>query len=245
MDPDESVVTNHYFRERILATGLPWRVRDIGTNIEMLLIPPGRFMMGASPDDLEAKSDEKPVHEVLISNAFYLGRTPVTQAQWTHSAKTNRRPSFYKGSDSRPVESVSYDMIQEFNTRTGLRLPTEAEWEYACRAGSSAPLYGVLNDIAWHQGNRGEPRQMHNVLEKNPNALGLYDMIGNVWEWCEDFFGNYSTATMVNPKGPMSGEEHLLRGGYFDSLHCSASMRLPKKSHFYNSYSGFRAARTP
>ena len=245
MDPDESVVTNHYFRERILATGLPWRVRDIGTNIEMLLIPPGRFMMGASPDDLEAKSDEKPVHEVLISNAFYLGRTPVTQAQWTHSAKTNRWPSFYKGSDSRPVESVSYDMIQEFNTRTGLRLPTEAEWEYACRAGSSAPLYGVLNDIAWHQGNRGEPRQMHNVLEKNPNALGLYDMIGNVWEWCEDFFGNYSTATMVNPTGPMSGEEHLLRGGYFDSLHCSASMRLPKKSHFYNSYSGFRAARTP
>ena len=245
MDPDESVVTNHYFRERILATGLPWRVRDIGTKIEMLLIPPGRFMMGASPDDLEAKSDEKPVHEVLISNAFYLGRTPVTQAQWTHSAKTNRWPSFYKGSDSRPVESVSYDMIQEFNTRTGLRLPTEAEWEYACRAGSSAPLYGVLNDIAWHQGNRGEPRQMHNVLEKNPNALGLYDMIGNVWEWCEDFFGNYSTATMVNPTGPMSGEEHLLRGGYFDSLHCSASMRLPKKSHFYNSYSGFRAARTP
>ena len=244
-DPDESVVTNHYFRERIIATGLPWHVRDKGTNIEMLLIPPGRFIMGASPDDLEAKSDEKPVHEVLISNAFYLGRTPVTQAQWTHSAKTNRWPSFYKGSDSRPVESVSYDMIQEFNTRTGLRLPTEAEWEYACRAGSSAPLYGVLNDIAWHQGNRGEPRQMHNVLEKNPNALGLYDMIGNVWEWCEDFFGNYSTATMVNPTGPMSGEEHLLRGGYFDSLHCSASMRLPNKSHFTNSYSGFRAARTP
>ena len=70
-------------------------------------------------------------------------------------------------------------------------------------------------------------------------------MIGNVWEWCEDFFGNYSTANMVNPTGPMSGEEHLLRGGYFDSLHCSASMRLPRRSHFANSYSGFRAAKTP
>ena len=141
-DPDESVVTNHYFRERIIATGLPWRVRDIGTNIEMLLIPPGRFMMGASSDDLDANRNEKPAHEVLISYAFYLGRTPVTQGQWT--AKMGGNPwgfqsPTYTLDTSRPVEAVSWDMIQEFNTVTGLRLPTEAEWEYACRAGSSTP----------------------------------------------------------------------------------------------------------
>ena len=243
-DPDESVVTNHYFRERIIATGLPWCVRDIGTNIEMLLIPPGRFMMGASPDDLEAKSDEKPVHEVLISNAFYLGRTPVTQAQWKHSAKNPyKTPSHHGGVPSRPVENVSWEMIKEFNSATGFRLPTEAEWEYACRAGSSTPLYGVLNDIAWYKHN--SDGQTHAVATKLPNALGLYDMIGNVWEWCEDFFGNYSTANMVNPTGPMSGEERLLRGGYVGSIHCSASRRLARSSYSHTAYNGFRAVRTP
>ncbi len=243
-DPDESVVTNHYFRERIIATRLPWRVRDKGTNIEMLLIPPGRFMMGASPDDSKAQPDEKPVHEVLISNAFYLGRTPVTQAQWRHSAKNPyKTPSHHGGVPSRPVENVSWDMIKDFNSATGFRLPTEAEWEYACRAGSSTPLYGVLNEIAWYKDN--SDGQTHAVATKLPNALGLYDMIGNVWEWCEDFFGNYSTANMVNPTGPMSGEERLLRGGYVGSIHCSASRRLARSSYSHTAYNGFRAVRTP
>ena len=247
-DPDESVVTNHYFRERIIATGLPWRVRDIRTNIEMLLIPPGRFMMGASPDDLKAVSDEKPAHEVLISNAFYLGRTPVTQAQW--QAKMGSKQSYINAQPNNPVVGVSWNMIQDFNTATGLRLPTEAEWEYACRAGSAAPRYGILNDIAWC--NYNSDRATQAVATKLPNALGLCDTLGNVWEWCQDLFGNYSTASMVNPTGPMSGEERddrLLRGGvlgdYIYSYDCRASQRHSDSPDTIDSSIGFRVARTP
>ena len=244
--PDESVVTNSDFRDRIIATGLPWRVRDIGTNIEMLLMPPGRFMMGASPDDLEAHSDEKPAHEVLISNAFYLGRTPVTQAQW--QAKRGSNPSRFcreTDSPSRPVERVSWDMIQEFNTLTGLRLPTEAEWEYACRAGDEASRYGVLNDIAWYKDNSGG--ETHPVATKLPNALGLYDMLGNVWEWCQDFYANYPIASMVNPTGPMTVTVRLLRGGcwYVSSGYCRASRRGGNTPDVIYVNIGFRVVRTP
>ena len=244
--PDESVVTNSDFRDRIIATGLPWRIRDIGTNIEMLLIPPGRFMMGASSDDSEAASNEIPAHEVLISNAFYLGRTPVTQAQWT--AKMGSNPSQFCGetdSTSRPVEAVSWGMIQEFNTLTGLRFPTEAEWEYACRAGSSTPRYGVLSDIAWHADN--SYRATHAVATKLPNALGLYDMLGNVWEWCQDFYANYPTASMVNPTGPMTGTTRLLRGGSWNytSKSCRGSSRGAVNPSFAYIDFGFRAVMTP
>gem|GEM_PF-2578271 len=244
--PDESVVTNSDFRDRIIATGLPWRVRDIGTNIEMLLIPPGRFMMGASPDDLKAGSDEKPAHEVLISKAFYLGRTPVTQAQWQTTMGSN--PSRFCGetdSPSRPVERVSWDMIQEFNTLTGLRLPTEAEWEYACRAGWSTPRYGVLNDIAWYSDNSGA--ETHPVATKLPNALGLYDMLGNVWEWCQDFYANYPIASMVNPTGPMTVTVRLLRGGVWNnsSVSCRASQRGCGSPGVIRHVIGFRVVRTP
>ena len=244
--PNESVVTDSDFRDRIIATGLPWRIRDIGTNIEMLLIPPGRFMMGASPDDLEADSNEKPAHEVLISKAFYLGRTPVTQAQWQATMGSNS--SDFRGrydSPSRPVESVSWDMIQEFNTLTGLRLPTEAEWEYACRAGSSTPRYGVLNDIAWYNDNSGG--ETHAVATKLPNALGFYDMLGNLWEWCQDFGSLYPIASMVNPTGPMTGKFRLLRGGYWInySVSCRASQRFYDTPDYLYYSVGFRVVRTP
>ena len=244
--PNESVVTNSDFRDRIIATGLPWRVRDIGTNIEMLLIPPGRFMMGASPYDLEAESIEKTAHEVLISNAFYLGRTPVTQAQW--QAKRGSNPSHFIGRDdcpSRPVEKVSWNMIHVFNTVTGLRFPTEAEWEYACRAGSSTPRYGVLNEIAWNRVN--SVNRTHAVARKLPNALGLYDMLGNVWEWCQDFYALYPTASLVNPRGTMKGAHRLLRGGSWGggSHHCSASRRGNFAPDGIRNGIGFRAARTP
>ena len=203
-------------------------------------------MMGASPDDLEAESDEKPAHEVLISKAFYLGRTPVTQAQW--QAKRGSNPSRFcreTDSPSRPVESVSWDMIQEFNTLTGLRLPTEAEREYACRAGSSTPRYGVLNDIAWYNDNSGG--ETHPVATKLPNALGLYDMLGNVWEWCQDFYALYPTASLVNPRGTMKGAHRLLRGGSWGggSHHCSASRRGNFAPDGIRNGIGFRAARTP
>jgi formylglycine-generating enzyme required for sulfatase activity len=246
--PDESVVTNSDFRDRIIATELPWRIRDIGTNIEMLLIPPGRFMMGASSDDSEAASNEIPAHEVLISNAFYLGRTPVTQAQWT--AKMGGNPwgfqsPTYTLDTSRPVEAVSWDMIQEFNTLTGLRLPTEAEWEYACRAGSSTPRYGMLNDIAWYSDNSGEETRA--VATKLPNALGLYDTLGNVWEWCQDLWGPYPPRNESNPAGPTTGSSRLLRGGGWvsHSSYCRASARFWHTHGFNESGIGFRAVMTP
>ena len=247
--PDESVVTNSDFRDRIIATGLPWRVRDIGTNIEMLLIPPGRFMMGASTEDLEARSNERPAHEVLISNAFYLGRTPVTQAQWQTRMGSNPSRFKFRGEtdspSSRPVEQVSWNMIQEFNTLTGLRLPTEAEWEYACRAGWSTPRYGVLNDIAWYSDNSGE--ETHTVAAKLPNALGFYDMLGNVYEWCQDFSSNYPTVSMVNPTGPRTGRDRLLRGGSWlnSSSNCRGSQRnFNSPDNAFDNF-GFRVARTP
>ena len=200
-------------------------------------------MMGASPDDLEARSDEKPAHEVLISNAFYLGRTPVTQAQWQTRMGSNPSRFKFRGEtdspSSRPVEQVSWNMIQEFNTLTGLRLPTEAEWEYACRAGWSTPRYGVLNDIAWYSDNSGE--ETHTVATKLPNALGLYDMLGNVWEWCQP------TTSMVNPTGPRTGRARGLRGGSWlnSSSNCRGSQRVSYDPTWTFDTIGFRAVRTP
>ena len=250
--PDESVVTTSEFRDRIIATGLPWRVRDIGTNIEMLLIPPGRFMMGASPNDSKAYDNEKPAHRVLISNPFYLGRTPVTQAQWQTTMGSN--PSFYAAENGypdsfdRPVEQVSWNMIEEFSTLTGLRLPTEAEWEYACRAGTTTVRYGVVSAIAWNSQNCINDGTQ-SVAGKLPNALGLYDMLGNVWEWCQDCLGSYHylasrpTASMPNPFGP----HRLLRGGSAraDSSFCRASQRNHVRPQRHFRSVGFRAVRTP
>ena len=202
--------------------------------------------MGASPYDLEAESIEKTAHEVLISNAFYLGRTPVTQAQW--QAKRGSNPSHFIGRDdcpSRPVEKVSWNMIHVFNTVTGLRFPTEAEWEYACRAGSSTPRYGVLNEIAWIRVN--SVNRTHAVARKLPNALGLYDMLGNVWEWCKDFVSLYPIASMVNPTGPMTGKFRLLRGGGWseNSGYPRASQRAADPPGSLGDQAGFRAVRTP
>ena len=146
---------------------------------------------------------------------------------------------------SRPVEAVSWDMIQEFNTLTGLRLPTEAEWEYACRAGSSTPRYGMLNDIAWYSDNSGE--ETHTVAAKLPNALGFYDMLGNVYEWCQDFSSNYPTVSMVNPTGPRTGRDRLLRGGSWlnSSSNCRGSQRnFNSPDNAFDNF-GFRVARTP
>ena len=245
-DLDESVVTNRFFRERIVATGLPWRVWDKGTKIEMLLIPSGRFMMGATPDDKNAVSNEKPLHQVLISKAFYLSRTPVTQAQWL--AKMGSNPSGFIGTFGRPecpVEQVSWDMVQEFNTVTGFRLPTEAEWEYACRAGATTSRYGILDHIAWHGGNSSNTT--HRVRQKLANPLGLYDMFGNVWEWCQDWCGDYCAIGVVNPTGPTTGTERSLRGGDWSSVHSEhyrASGRYSEDGNAKN-YIGFRVARTP
>jgi len=241
--PNPAVVTDANLRAAITATNLPWRVLDNGTNIEMLLVPGGIFMMGCSPGDTQCESGESPIHQVTLTNAFYMGKTEVTQAQWT--AKMGSNPSFFGGQPNNPVERVSWNMIQGFNTATSLRLPTEAEWEFACRAGTTTARYGVLNDVAWYNGNAGGTT--HAVAIKPPNALGLYDTIGNVWEWNKDWYGPISQAGITDPTGPVIGTVRLLRGGCWEdgTGNCRASMRYSLVPSFLDNHIGFRAARNP
>ena len=197
--PDPAVVTNASLRAAITATGLAWRVRDTGTQMEMLLVPPGTFLMGCimGSNQFGCFELELPVHQVTLTNAFYLGRYEVTQSQWVATMGSN--PSYFQGqsdSPSRPVEQVSWDTIQGYLRATGFRLPTEAEWEHACRAGTQTPFYNGSTDdstvgmLAWCSANSGS--QTHAVGGKQANGFGLYDMLGNVWELVSDGFGSYT-----------------------------------------------------
>jgi formylglycine-generating enzyme required for sulfatase activity len=184
---------------------------QIGENVSMklALIPAGKFMMG----------EEKDQHEVTISKPFYMGVTEVTQAQYEAVMGTN--PSKFKGATN-PVDTVSWNDATEFckklseKTRQAVRLPTEAEWEYACRAGSKTRFsFGDadegLGDYAWYSYN--SDRTTHPVGQKKPNAWGLFDMHGNVWEWCADWYGDYPKGAVTDPQGPASGAYRVLRGG--------------------------------
>ena len=247
--PNPAVVTDANLRAAIVASGFAWRIRDNSSDIEMLLVPAGTFTMGCSPGDADCRADESPAHQVTLTNAFYMGKTEVTQAQWQATMGSN--PSFfvagngYPGSFDRPVERVSWNMIQGFNTANGLRLPTEAEWEYACRAATTTASYGVLNDIAWYNGNAGGTT--HAVATKLPNALGLYDTLGNVSEWCQDFYEPYSLGSVTNPTGPATGWSRLLRGGHWLSGfgNCRGSQRDTIYPDYAGYVFGFRAVRAP
>lgn len=185
--------------------------------IEMVYIPPGRFMMGST----NGLSDEKPMHEVTISQAFYIGRYEVTQGQW--QAVMGKNPSKFKGCGSNcPVENVSWNdalhfinKLNQANNSYTYRLPTEAEWEYACRAGTTGDYYSQDVDvIGWYEGNSGT--KTHAVGAKQPNAFGLYDMSGNVWEWCKDWYHpNYEGAPSDGSAWLDGGEQkyRVLRGG--------------------------------
>ena len=270
--PDAAVVTNVTLRNAITASGLPWRVRDNSSNIEMLLVPGGTFMMGCSASTQYAcNSIESPTHQVTLTQAFYMGRYEVTQAQWTATMGSN--PSYFQGASypdaaSRPVERVSWNMIASgstsFMSLTGLRLPTEAEWEYAYRAGTTTAFHSyalsptegqpngfnddtLLGNIAWYSSNSGG--QTHAVGGKFANGFGLHDMSGNVWEWCQDWYGStyYASSPLTNPTGPATGIGRLLRGGswYYDSSYCRGSRRnddFPVNT-LYDV--GFRVVRNP
>ena len=171
-----------------------------------------------SEQDFEAGNDERPAHQVTLKN-YYIGETEVTQELWKTVMGNN--PSFFDGSNL-PVENISWEDCQEFirklNAKTGqkFRLPTEAEWEYAARGGKNSKGYKYsgsnnLDDVSWHEGNSSN--KTHAVKTKSPNELGLYDMSGNVWEWCSDRFGNYTSAAQRNPAGPDTGAFRVNRGG--------------------------------
>jgi formylglycine-generating enzyme required for sulfatase activity len=253
-DPDPLVVTDDVLRTAISSTGLAWRVRDSITQIELLLIPPITFAMGCSASlEWECSSAEVPIHDVTLTNAFYLGRTEVTQAQWLTTMGWN--PSAFQGqadSSARPVEQVSWNSIAGFLLATGFRAPTEAEWEHACRAGTNTAFNNgsdddpTVSDVAWYQVNTSG--QTRPVGLKVPNALGLHDMHGNVWEWVSNFCCEYYQRTPVtDPTGPPSGTQRMVRGGSWENtterLRSSHRSTLGVGDSWHSV--GFRVARDP
>lgn len=204
-----------------------------GVAFWMFNVPGGSFAMGAANDDYDADASEKPAHLVTVST-FAIGRTEVTQQLWV--AIMGKNPSFTKG-DKLPVTNISYNDCLEFiaklNSLTGrhFRLPTEAEWEYAARGGNKSMGYkysgsNAIGSVAWYEGN--SYNSTHEVGTKTANELGLHDMTGNVWEWCSDWKGLYSSTAQENPKGPTTGELRVYRGGSMVSSNkaCRISIRL-------------------
>ena len=204
-----------------------------GVSFTMKAVAGGSFKMGATGDlENDADNDELPAHDVALNN-FYMGETEVTQALW--QAVMGNNPSKFQGDDL-PVERVSREdcdtFVARLNKITGLtfRLPTEAEWEYAARGGSQSQGFvhsgsNTLDDVAWHKKNSGG--KTHPVKTKQPNELGIYDMSGNVWEWCFDWYEEYSEDSRNNPAGPEMGENHTFRGGCWKSetKRCRVSFR--------------------
>jgi formylglycine-generating enzyme required for sulfatase activity len=177
-----------------------------GVRYELASIPAGAFQMGSNSSD--AWSDEQPVHTVRISKGFWMGKTEMTQGLWQAVMASN--PSYFKKGDNYPVENISWNdcqsFIQKLNQMLGgnaFRLPNEAEWEYACRAGTTGDRYGDLNSIAWYRENSGNTT--HPVSQKQSNSWGLYDTLGNVYEWCQDWYGSYIGSYQTDPTGPSSG----------------------------------------
>ena len=213
--------------------GYPLELRMVKTGMLFRLVPPGQFLMG-SEDDPEAYDQEKPRHEVTIRHPFYMGKFPVTQANW--QAVMGSNPSVFKksGGDA-PVETVSWDDCQEFLRRLDdkigsseelVRLPSEAQWEYACRAGTALSRYGSLDAVAWFDGNSGAKTRQ--VGQKQANAWGVYDMLGNVWEWCVDnWHANYRNAPMDCSPWEGNDAARVLRGGSwnYDPRDCRAALR--------------------
>ena len=218
--------------------------QQLATNVNMdfIYISPGEFWMG-SPEDESGRNSNEKRHRVRLTRGYYMQTTPVTQAQW--EAVTGENPSRFKqAGPNAPVEQVSWDDVQEFirklnqRERTDrFRLPMEAEWEYACRAGTetafcNGPITDLggldlnLDKVGWFDGNSGGTTQP--VGKKEPNAWGLYDMHGNVWEWCQDWFGAYLDDPVTASRGPEKGSDRVLRGGSWSNgaLFCRSTSRV-------------------
>jgi formylglycine-generating enzyme required for sulfatase activity len=265
--PDPAVIVDPSIREAIRATGYAWRVRDTATQVEMLLVPPGTFDMGCPATHTDCYADEFPLHAVTLTANFYMSRHEVTQANWVGVMGSN--PSFfqdptYPNAMQRPVEWVSWNDIQSFLGLTGFSLPTEAQWEYAYRAGTSTRYHGsvaqpngsddsaILDSIAWFEGNHGAPGTpsygTKAVGLKAANGFGLHDMSGNVWEWVRDYYDGsyYSYSPALDPMGPLSGFLRLVRGGGcgYNPDSCRGSARGEIQAGFRHGMIGFRVVRT-
>jgi formylglycine-generating enzyme required for sulfatase activity len=234
-----------------VAASRPIMIRDLG--LEMLPISPGRFAMGSASGGLD---HERPVTQVTISRPFWLGKTEVTQAQW--EALMGSDPSNFKGANL-PVEQVTWDEAMAFCQKLTEReraagrlpegyaytLPTETQWEYACRAGTTGDYAGHLDTMGWYDANSGN--STNPVGQKQANAWGLHDMHGNVWEWCLDWYGNYPGGSVTDPSGPGSGSHRVIRGGSWlpFAVNCRSAFRFMITPDIRENSLGFRVALTP
>ena len=236
-----------------------------GQQNEMVQIPGGTFTMGSSANERGRSNNEGPQHQVTVS-PFCMEKYPVTQAEYQAVMGTN--PSNFKG-ENLPVEQVNwFDAVEYCNKRSvsegltpaytingsnvswnaeadGYRLPTEAEWEYACRAGTQTPFsIGTVDEAGWHSGN--SDNQTHPVGEKQPNPWGLYDMHGNVLEWCWDWLGNYSAGAQTDPQGAASGTNRVYRGGCwrFTAMQTRSAFRFGNHPYLRSHLVGFRLVRS-
>ena len=193
--------------------------------------------MGCSSGDGQCFRDEQPVHEVNIGKGFWLGQTQVTQL--AYERVTGKHPSHFTGSNL-PVEEVGWNDARAYCQAVGGRLPTEAEWEYAARAGSARARYGELGQIAWYSENSGN--KTHEVAQKQANAWGVFDVLGNVWEWMADWYGDYAPSEAHDPKGSDSGPGRTLRGGSWNdgSGYARVSARSLGVPTYRGSTIGFR-----
>ena len=247
--------------DRFVADGVRFKVETYGAekqtfpvngvSFTMVGVEGGTFTMGATSEQgtSDPYDDEYPTHSVTLSD-FAIGETEVTQELWRAVMGSN--PSSFSGTNL-PVEMVSWNdcqtFIQKLNQLTGkkFRLPTEAEWEYAARGGNKSKGYkyagsNTLGDVAWYEDNNSY--RTHPVKQKQANELGLYDMSGNVWEWCQDRFGTYSSSAQTNPAGPASGSNRVYRGGSWNNFarYCRVSFRSSNAPTLYRSNLGLRLA---
>jgi formylglycine-generating enzyme required for sulfatase activity len=249
--PQDASVVQQIIAEAVRQAAQPLAPRITNSiGMEFVLIPAGTFLMGSNDGEIE----EQTVHQVAISQPFYLGMYPVTQGQWEQVMRT--KPSEFTGDGNRPVETVSWDDAQKFiqllNAKEGgalYRLPTEAEWEYACRAGSTtAYSFGddpsQLDAYGWYYRNAGGTT--HPVGQRKPNDWGLYDMHGNVWEWVQDWYEAYTPEPVTDPHGPSWGSSQVIRGGSWghDAESCRSAYRSDVAPGYRHLSLGFRLLRT-
>jgi len=240
-------------RARMSATQLPWRVRDRRTGIVMLLCPPGEFLMGSPASEAGRGADEFQ-HPVAIASPYYLSETAVTQSQWKQTMRGN--PSRYKSNAENPVERVSWHDCQRFCHTAGLRLPSESEWEYACRAGTVTPFaFGPTvtvqqvnydGNFPYERAPKGQYRDSVVPCGSLPaNPWGFHEMHGNVWEWCEDSYEPRASGSQQASAG--SDMERVLRGGAWNrgAVACRSACRSHGRSEESLSRWGFRVARMP
>jgi formylglycine-generating enzyme required for sulfatase activity len=222
-----------------------------GQSFTMIYVEGGSFVMGCTSEQSDCYYDERPTHRVML-DSYYIGETEVTQELWR--AVMGDNPSYFRGDETKlPVEKVSWEdcqlFINKLNQLTGknFRLPTEAEWEYAARGGKKSKSYkyngsNTIDNVAWYDDNSGN--QTHNVKTKLPNELGIYDMSGNVWEWCQDWYGSgyYANSPQANPTGPSSGSDRVFRGGSWNryARNCRVALRNSNTPSSRGSRSGFR-----